>query len=189
MRRNPNTLDGLISMMLGAETVEEMDAAEAAAVRWMRQRPEDREAVMQAEEALETKRRGPSGDRGAARDHRVHGTSHRRVVLGRNQRRTLGGNVSRVGPGLGVVLGCGVRGGVFRVRLDLLGTAGGARMTLASGPARRSAGGGRYYARHIILENRPSPSPHPMRRDRGRAFSWSCFSSKHTDKSRGEGYS
>ena len=64
MNRNPNTLDGLINMMLGAETVEELDAAEAAAVRWMRQRPEDREAIMQAEEALETKRRGLGGSGG-----------------------------------------------------------------------------------------------------------------------------
>ena len=66
MRRNPNTLDGLIRMMLLAETVEDIDAAEAAAVRWMRQHPEDREAIMQAEEALETKRRALGGSEGGA---------------------------------------------------------------------------------------------------------------------------
>jgi hypothetical protein len=66
MRRQPNTLDGLISMMLGAETVEDMDAAEAAAVRWMRQRSQDREAIMKAEEVLETKRRALGGSGGGA---------------------------------------------------------------------------------------------------------------------------
>lgn len=64
MRRQPNTLDGLISMMLGAKTVEDMDAAEAAAVHWMRQRPQDREAIMKAEEVLETKRRALGGSGG-----------------------------------------------------------------------------------------------------------------------------
>ncbi len=64
MKRNqPDTLDEVISMMLGAETLEEIETAEGAAVRWMQQHPEDEEVIVQADEALETKRRvlGESG--------------------------------------------------------------------------------------------------------------------------------
>jgi hypothetical protein len=59
-------MDEVISMMFDAETLEKAGAAErVAAVRRM-QYPGDEEAIVQAEEALETKRRALGEPGGAA---------------------------------------------------------------------------------------------------------------------------